>query len=91
MNLYQEAKSVRTKSIVAFFIFFTIIGAIVTFILNIMVGIKILTTDWKNEELNSSKTIWGILCFIFLGPIAGWIFGQKAVNALESNSAQANY
>lgn len=88
MDLYARAKSIKTKSIWGIILFFTIIGSIVTFIFNIIVGIQILSTDWKNEELNSSKTMWGIFCFILLGPIAGIFFGCKAVNALESESVQ---
>lgn len=91
MDLYQRAKSIRTKSIWACFIWLTIVGILVTMVLSIVVGVQILSTDWKNKELDDSKTIWGILCFIFLGPIAGWVFGSKAVNALSSSSPQANY
>ena len=68
---------------------FTLIGSIVTFIFIIMDGIKILGTDWNNQQLNSDKTLWGILCFVILGPIASIVFGGKVVSAYENGTPVA--
>lgn len=76
-----------------------IVGAILsslaslTFLtLNIISSILILIKDWKKEELNQSKILWGILTIVILGPIASFVFSRKALAGLtpdmQGQSAQ---
>lgn len=87
MDLVKEAKGIKTKGIVGLILLFTLVGAIVTLVLDIICGVKILTIDWKNKEVEDSKMIWGILCFILLGPISAIIFGSMTVKKLENGPA----
>ena len=52
MDLLNEAKKIKTHSIIGIVLIFTIIGMIVTLIFEIIDGIKILTLDWQDTELN---------------------------------------
>lgn len=58
---------------------------ILVFVINIMNAVKILTTDFKNEEVNNSKIIWGIFTIVILGWIASLIFAINARNKLNNN------
>lgn len=64
-----------------------IVIAIATIVLDIICGIKILATDWKNNDLNNDKTVWGILTFVILGGIASLIFANKATKKLNEQQA----
>lgn len=81
MDFLQEGKKIKKHGIIGLCLLFTLFGSIVTLIFNILDGIKILSTDWNNKELNDSKTLWGIFCFVILGPIASIVFGGKVVSA----------
>lgn len=85
-DLKQLAHSIKVKGIIGLCLAFTIVGAIVTLVFNIICGVKILSTDWKNQKLNNDKTIWGILCFIVLGPISAIVFGNMAENELSNTN-----
>lgn len=87
--LLQEAQKIKKRGIIGLILFFTLIGAIVTFVFDIINGIKILSTNWNNKELDDCKTIWGIFSFIILGPIAAIVFGNKAVQALQGQGEAA--
>ncbi len=50
-------------------------------------AIKIVTTDFQNKEVNDLKTLWGILSFIGLGPIAEYIFAGKAKSILSAQGS----
>lgn len=92
MDLIKEAKGIKTKGIIGLVLLFTLIGAIVTFIFNIICCIKIMTTDWKNKEIEDNKIIWAVLCIVLLGPISAIIFGYTALKKLNdgSNAALSN-
>lgn len=83
-KLFKKAKGIKTKGIVSLVLAFTIIGIFVTLILDLICGIQILNTNWKDKELEDNKTIWGILCFILLGSISSIIFGSKATSRLRN-------
>lgn len=85
MDLEKKAQGLKVRGIVGIVLIFTLIGAIVSLIFAIMDSITILTTDWKNEELNNSKTLWGILGLLILGNIATLIFGINALKAYKGN------
>ncbi len=82
-DLLTKAKGIKKKGIIGLILFFTLIGAIVTFVLDIICGVQILSTDWKNKEVENNKMIWGIFCFIILGPISAIIFGSIATQKLS--------
>ena len=73
-ELARKLAKMKTWSIVSIVLTFFLIGIFFDLVFSIIYGIQILTTDWKNREVNDSKTIWGILCFIFLGVISSLIF-----------------
>ena len=70
------------------YVFFCLIMALVIavaitiIILNIICGIKVLATDWKDNDLNNDKTLWGVLTFVILGGIASLVFSLKATKKL---------
>ncbi len=86
MSKLELGKQIKKRGIIGLVLIFTIIGAIVTLIFDIINAIKILTTDWEDQELNNSKTIWGILSLILLGPIATIIFGNMVINKLGNQT-----
>ncbi len=94
MEQVKKLKSIRTKSIIALVLIFTIIGAIVTFILDIINAIQILSTNWSNKEVEESKIVWGIFTIIILGPISSLVFSCSALNKVNyqnnSNSEIVN-
>ena len=47
-------------------------------IIPFILGILILATDWKNEEINNKKILWGILTLLLLGPIASLVFSVQS-------------
>lgn len=81
--LLSEAKAIKRRGIWGLVLACTLVFIFITFILNIINAIKIMTTDWKNQELESDSLMWGIFSIVLLGPIAGIIFGSKAVNILK--------
>ena len=56
----------------------------ITPILSFILGIIILATDWKNEEINNNKILWGILTLVLLGPIASLIFSIQSINIYKN-------
>ncbi len=56
----------------------------ITPLLNFILGIIILATDWKNEEINSKKILWGILTLLLLGPIASLVFSVQSRKIYKS-------
>ncbi len=91
MDQLALAKSIKKKGIIGLILIFTLIGAIVTLILDIICGVKIISTNWKNKEVENSKVIWGVFCFVILGPISAIIFGSIAVNKMQENSDGTTY
>ncbi len=89
MEFLKQVESIRTKSIISLVLIFTLFGIIASFVLDIINAIAILTTDWENEELNSDRTIWGILTLVVLGPIASLIFASKAKKVLSKNQTNS--
>ena len=69
--------------------FFGIVSLLVSFgivslVINIVNAIKIFSTDFKNEYINSNKMIWGIFTIVFLGWIASLVFSTISINKLNS-------
>ncbi len=79
-DIQAKAKSMKTRSIVSICLLFTIIGIVPAIIMAIIDSISILTTDWRDEKLNSDKTLWGILGLVLLGNIATLVFAKKVLN-----------
>ena len=50
-------------------------------VIPIILGIIILTTDWKNHIVDNSKILWGVFSIVLLGPIASLIFSVKSRKA----------
>ncbi len=85
MDNLELGKKIKKNGIISLVLAFTLIGAVVSVVLTIIGGIKILSTDWQNEQLNKDKTLWGIFCFVILGPIAMIVFGGKVVSTLGAS------
>ncbi len=86
-DLKQLGHSIKVRSIIGLCLAFTLIGVIVTLILNIICGVQVLSTDWKNQKLNSDKTLWGVFCFVLLGPIFAIIWGDIVEGELANVNA----
>ncbi len=86
MNALEEGKKIKKQGIIALVLIFTLIGIIATVIMTLVGGIKVLSNDWGNEQLNKDKTLWGILCIVglifllILGPISMIVFGNKVIS-----------
>ena len=76
----------KTTSIIAIVLFFTIIGTIISIVLTIVQAIKTLATDWNDKTLNNDKILWGLLSLMILGPIATLVFGSKIMEAYSGYS-----
>ncbi len=63
--------------------FFVTISAIINFF---VFGIIIITTNWKNNEVNYLKraSFGHVLIFLILGPVASLIFCIKSMNIYKS-------
>ncbi len=83
MELLNKANGIKVRGIVGVVLFFTIFGIVVSLILSFIDAIIILSTDWKNKELDESKILWGLLTLLLLGSIGSLVFGIKAVNQLK--------
>ena len=81
--LIEEAAKIKKLSIVAIVLIFTIIGIFVTIIISIILGVKIISIDWKNQEINNDKILWGLLTLLLLGPISSLIFANIALDKLN--------
>ncbi|MGL5521736.1 MAG: hypothetical protein ACRDAW_00500 [Metamycoplasmataceae bacterium] len=71
--------------------FFLIISCVLSGIfvlLNLSSGIYILKLDWKNDEVNGFKKLWGILVLIPYGPLAALIFSLKGIKELEQKDSK---
>ncbi len=84
MSQLEMGKKIKKHGIIGLILLFTLVGSIVSAIFCIIDGIKILTTKWDDKEIEDSKTLWGILCFVILGNISSIVFGNKVVNKLSS-------
>jgi len=60
-----------------------VIGLIILFLHDIELAFKIITTDWKNEEINKDKMLWVGMTIIIQGAIASIIFVIKAEKTLK--------
>ncbi|MGL5732969.1 MAG: hypothetical protein ACRCXE_02790, partial [Metamycoplasmataceae bacterium] len=73
----------RNRNIVGIILWFTIIGLIISAIIELIDSIIILSSDFKNKELNNDKLLWGLLSLLLLGNIGCLIFGIKMMNAAQ--------
>lgn len=78
-------KKIKTSSIVSLVLIFTLIGAIVTIVLDIINAIRILSTTWVRQDVEDNKLIWGIFTIIILGPISSLIFACSSISKYENN------
>ncbi len=67
---------------IPFIIWIPIIGISLSGIINIILGILILTTNWRNKDVIKDALIWGLLTLILIipGPISSLIFISRAKN-----------
>jgi multisubunit Na+/H+ antiporter MnhG subunit len=56
----------------------------ITPILSFILGIIILATDWKNQEINNNKILWGVLTLLLLGPISSLVFSIQSRKIYKS-------
>ena len=89
-ELYKQAQRIKINAIVSFFIWITIIGAIVYLILNFIGNIKVLAYDWKDKELNDKKILWGILSLLLIQGIGLLVFSIKVINKYQELSSLSN-
>ncbi len=82
MNNLELGKKIKKHGIIEIITCCLIVGFLFAWILIIIDGIKILSTDWGNQQLNNDKTVWGIFTFVLLGPIAQIVWGNKVINQL---------
>ena len=87
MEQLNKLKYIKTKSIIGLVLFFTLIGSIFTFILDIINAVEIISTKWKNKEVEESKVIWGIFTIIILGPISSLIFSCISINKMNQQKS----
>lgn len=84
MDQIKELKSIKIRSIVSLVLFITILGLIVSLVLNLIDCIKILSTKWENKEVEDSKLLWGILSLVLLGPIGLLVFACISLNKMNA-------
>lgn len=82
-NIKSELTKMRNLSIIGICLALTVFGFVGTIAIQIICGIKILSNDWKDEELNEQKLIWGILSFVGLGCISSLIFSCIGISNIE--------
>ncbi len=64
-----------------------ILGLVVSSIFSITGSILILATDFKNNEVNNSRMLWGLLSLLLIGPIGIIIFTKNIAGKLVNESA----
>ena len=64
-----------------------ILGLVVSSIFSITGSILILVTDFKNNEVNNSRMLWGLLSLLLIGPIGIIIFTKNIAGKLVNESA----
>lgn len=78
LNPYLGAEQDAILLLTAPSIMMIITGVLYT-ILSLYIPIKILATSWKNNSLENSKILWGLLSLLLLGWIGGLIFGYTKI------------
>ncbi len=89
MNLNREARKLRSLSIISIVslsLGFLIIPLFIYIALIIILGVKILKIDWRDETLNKERNRWGALTLIGLGPITALIFAYKVFNVYPDDA-----
>ncbi len=89
-TLLEQGLSMKKLSIAGIVLFCTIIGIIPSVIIAIVLAIKLLTSDYKDEELNGEKMIWGLLSLLLIGNIASLIFANKIIEKANNKIAMEN-
>ncbi len=84
-DLLQRGTSMRNRNILGIVLFFTIIGTIPSLIISLIDSIVILSTTYKDENLNEEKTLWGLLSLIILGNIGCLVFATKMIDTANLN------
>ncbi len=65
-------------------------GLVVSSILAVVGSILILSTDFKNNDVNDSKILWGLLSLFLIGPIGLIVFAKKNQQKLVDESVDAS-
>ncbi|MGL6124952.1 MAG: hypothetical protein ACRC1F_00470 [Metamycoplasmataceae bacterium] len=84
-ELLEQGKKMKTRNIVAIVLWFTIIGGIVSAIIGLVDAVRILSTNFQDKDLNSEKTLWGILSLLIFGNIASLVFANKMISTAEAS------
>ncbi len=87
-ELLAKGKSMKIRNIIGIVLFFTIIGIIASAIIALIDSILILVTNFKNDELDKKKILWGLLGLLLLGNIACLIFAIKMINVAKFELSQ---
>lgn len=76
-------RSMKTMSIVTIVLCLIVIGLFIALIMNIVYAIKIMSTKWAGPATDESKTLWGLLTLLLLGPIASLVFACNGISELS--------
>lgn len=95
MNEYTElrkkAESIRKMGLAGMIACFTVIGIVVSIVLQIICCVKIQATDWKNERLNKDKFMYGAFTVLLIGmPIIAMLWARLVENTLPTEAMQSN-
>ncbi|MGL5590906.1 MAG: hypothetical protein ACRDCH_02440 [Metamycoplasmataceae bacterium] len=82
-NLYYSGKAMKTRNIIGIILWFTVIGAFASLIISLIDSIYILSTDFRNKELNNTKLLWGLLSLLLIGNIGCLVFANKMMSAAD--------
>lgn len=52
-------------------------------IISLIIGIQILTINWKHQDVEAQKIIWGVFTLVLLGPISSLIFSVGGLNKMK--------
>lgn len=83
MNLYKKVKSIKAMSILSICLVFTLIFAPITLMLTWISIAQIMKIDWKNEQLNNQKSLWGGLSIFQIGITGPLTFSNLAISLLK--------
>ncbi|MGL5590905.1 MAG: hypothetical protein ACRDCH_02435 [Metamycoplasmataceae bacterium] len=86
-DLIARGKAMRTRNIIAIILWFTIVGAIISALISFIDALIILFSNFKNQELNNEKFLWGLLALFPLGSIACLVFANKMISVAKHGSA----
>lgn len=91
-NVPSDVDIFFTSSLFKWFIFAIVMSVMmfISFILNLVASIIILSTDWKNQQIDDKKLLWGLLAIFLLGFIALLIFSISSMKILKNYKEPEN-